>query len=73
MGLPGGMEWLIILGIVIILFGGRKIPDLMKGIGTGIKNFKQAVKDEEKAEITAETEKKNETVTTTKQPEKTTV
>jgi sec-independent protein translocase protein TatA len=59
MGLPGGMEWLIILGIVVILFGGRKIPDLMKGIGTGIKNFKQAVKEEDKPEI-AETEKKTE-------------
>ncbi|EJF07667.1 twin arginine-targeting protein translocase, TatA/E family [Thiovulum sp. ES] len=59
MGLPGGMEWLIILGIVVILFGGRKIPDLMKGIGTGIKNFKQAVKEDEKPEI-AETEKKTE-------------
>jgi sec-independent protein translocase protein TatA len=59
MGLPGGMEWLIILGIVVILFGGRKIPDLMKGIGTGIKNFKQAVKEDEKPEI-AEAEKKTE-------------
>ena len=49
MGMPGGFELVIILGIVVLIFGGKKIPELMKGIGAGIKNFKQAVKDDEEA------------------------
>ena len=36
----GGMEIAIILVIVLLLFGGRKIPELMKGLGKGIKEFK---------------------------------
>ena len=47
MGLPGATELLIVLGIVVIIFGGKKIPELMKGVGSGIKNFKSAVKDDE--------------------------
>lgn len=37
---------LVILGVVVLLFGGRKIPELMKGFGKGIKEFKEATKDE---------------------------
>jgi sec-independent protein translocase protein TatA len=51
MGLPGGTELLVILLIVIILFGAKKIPDLAKGLGTGIKEFKKATKDDDKKEI----------------------
>lgn len=40
----GLTEILLILAVVILLFGGRKIPELMKGIGTGIKEFKKASK-----------------------------
>ena len=47
MGIPSGMELFIILGIVVLLFGGKKIPELMKGVGSGIKNFKNAVKEED--------------------------
>lgn len=36
----GGMEIAVILVIVLLLFGGRKIPELMKGLGKGIKEFK---------------------------------
>lgn len=43
----GTTEILIILGIVVLLFGARKIPELFKGVGTGIKEFKKAAKDEE--------------------------
>ena len=39
-------EILLILGAVLLLFGGKKIPELMKGLGTGIKEFKDATKDE---------------------------
>lgn len=48
LGLPGGPEWLIILAIVLLLFGGRKLPGLMKGLGKGIKEFKDAKKDTSK-------------------------
>jgi sec-independent protein translocase protein TatA len=40
----GGSELLIILIVVLLLFGGRKIPELMKGLGKGIKEFKDASK-----------------------------
>ena len=41
----GAQEMIIILVVVLILFGGTKLPQLMRGMGTGIKEFKQAVKD----------------------------
>jgi len=50
MGMPSGMELLLIFGIVVLLFGAKKIPDLAKGIGKGIKDFKNEMKDEEPAE-----------------------
>ena len=49
-GMPGGPEWLIILAIVLLLFGGKKLPGLMKGLGKGIKEFKDA-KNKEGQEI----------------------
>ncbi len=57
MGMPSGMELLVIALIVLLLFGGKKIPELAKGLGSGIKNFKKAMKEDE-AEITeSKTEK----------------
>ena len=47
MGMPGGMEWILIAFVVLLLFGGKKIPELAKGLGSGIKNFKKAVKDDD--------------------------
>ena len=41
-GLPGGTEIFVILFIVLLLFGGKKIPELMRGIGKGIKEFNNA-------------------------------
>ncbi|MFH2094510.1 MAG: twin-arginine translocase TatA/TatE family subunit [Bacteroidota bacterium] len=49
-GILGGQEILIILIIIIILFGARKIPELMRGVGKGIKEFKDATSDNEQAE-----------------------
>lgn len=42
LSMPGGMEWLWIVLVIIILFGGRKIPELAKGIGKGIREFNDA-------------------------------
>ena len=47
MGMPSIPELLIILAIVVLLFGAKKIPDLAKGMGKGIKDFKKAIKDDE--------------------------
>ena len=43
-----GWEWIILLIVVLLLFGGKKIPELMKGIGKGIKGFKDGMKEIEK-------------------------
>ncbi|AFI04484.1 twin-arginine translocase TatA/TatE family subunit [Helicobacter cetorum] len=40
-------HWVIVLLVIILLFGAKKIPELAKGLGSGIKNFKKAVKDDE--------------------------
>jgi len=45
--IPGGFELILILAVVLLLFGGKKIPQLAKGLGEGIRNFKKSVKDEE--------------------------
>lgn len=59
MGRIGVTEILIILAVVLLLFGGKKIPELMKGLGSGIKEFKNAAKDEQPA-VKKEDEKKEE-------------
>ena len=50
------VQILVIALVILLLFGGRKIPELMKGLGTGIKEFKNATKEEEKK---SEEEKKD--------------
>ena len=45
-GFMGGYEWIVILLAVLLLFGGKKIPELMRGLGSGIKEFKDASKAE---------------------------
>lgn len=44
----GGWEILIIVFVILLLFGGAKIPELMKGLGKGVKSFKEGLKDDEK-------------------------
>ena len=46
-GMVGPQQILVILVIVLLLFGGRKIPELMKGLGQGMKEFKKATKGDE--------------------------
>ena len=47
---PGGTEWILIILAVLILFGGRKIPEFMRGLGRGIREFNDA-KDNVKKEL----------------------
>ncbi|MEM5558489.1 twin-arginine translocase TatA/TatE family subunit [Aliarcobacter cryaerophilus] len=51
MSMPSGMELVIIVIIVLILFGGKKIPELAKGLGSGIRNFKKAIKEDDNEEV----------------------
>lgn len=45
LSLPGGSEWIIIALVVLLLFGGKKIPELMKGFGKGVRSFKDGLND----------------------------
>jgi sec-independent protein translocase protein TatA len=40
--MPGGSEWILIILAVLVLFGGRKIPEFMRGLGKGIREFNDA-------------------------------
>ena len=58
-----GWEWVIVALVVLLLFGGKKIPELMRGLGKGVKSFKQGMKEVEeemneiKKDIETESEK----------------
>jgi len=56
--MPSGYEWILVILAIVLLFGGRKIPELMKGLGQGMKEFKKA-KNEDAAEKPASEEKKD--------------
>ena len=56
----GTTEILVIALIILLLFGGRKIPELMKGLGKGVKSFKDGMKEVEK-DVDINDEKKEET------------
>lgn len=47
LGMMGPWQWVIIGLAILLLFGGKKLPELMKGLGTGIKEFKDATKPED--------------------------
>lgn len=48
LGMIGPWQIVLIVAIILLLFGGKKIPELMKGLGSGIKEFKNASKEDEK-------------------------
>lgn len=56
LGVIGPWQWVIIALVILLLFGGKKIPELMHGLGKGVKSFKAGMKDAEKdiQEIRAE-------------------
>lgn len=57
--MPGGGEWLLIILAIVLLFGGKKIPELMRGIGQGIREFNDA-KSNVKSQIEEGMKKKEE-------------
>lgn len=57
LSMPGGGEWITILIVVVILFGGKKIPELARGIGKGIREFNDAKEGVKKEIETGMTEK----------------
>jgi sec-independent protein translocase protein TatA len=50
MGRLGPTEIILIVAVILLMFGGKKIPELMKGLGTGIKEFKNAAKENQPAD-----------------------
>ncbi len=56
----GPTELLIIFLIILILFGANRLPEIGKGLGKGIKNFKKAIKGEDEIDVTPREEKKEE-------------
>jgi TatA/E family protein of Tat protein translocase len=48
LGMPGGTEWIFIILAVLILFGAKKIPEMMKGVGKGIREFNDAKNEDVK-------------------------
>jgi sec-independent protein translocase protein TatA len=57
--LPSGSEWIIILIVILLLFGGKKIPELMHGLGKGVKSFKDGM-NEAKEELEKPDDKEDE-------------
>ena len=49
-------HWLIVLAVIVLLFGAKKIPELAKGVGQGIKSFKKEMSDDEQNEQITKTE-----------------
>ncbi len=60
MGTGSIWHWVIVLLVIVLLFGAKRIPELAKGLGSGVKNFKKAIKedDEEQEKIAQTTESK---------------
>ena len=57
MGRFGPTEIILIIAVILLMFGGKKIPELMKGLGSGIKEFKNAAKEDQPAAKKNEEEK----------------
>lgn len=58
LGMIGMPQVIVIVVVILLLFGGRKIPELMRGLGTGLKEFKNATKSDEEEEGEEKKEKK---------------
>jgi sec-independent protein translocase protein TatA len=58
LGMPGWSQILLVVIAILLLFGGKKIPELMRGIGQGMKEFKKATSDDDDGKESDETDKK---------------
>jgi len=67
LSMPGGSEWIFILLVILLFFGGKKIPDLMRGIGKGVREFNDA-KDHVKNEINEGMKEKDIAATSVQSP-----
>ena len=54
---PGPWEIILVLLVVVLLFGGRKIPELMKGLGKGVKEFKEGIAEDDESKDKADDKK----------------
>lgn len=66
--MPGGSEWVLIILAVLVLFGGRKIPEFMRGLGKGIREFNDAKNNVKKELEEGMAEKDTKPASTTPQP-----
>jgi sec-independent protein translocase protein TatA len=64
----GPTQWLIVLAIVLLLFGGSRIPEMMKGLGSGMKEFKKGLKEDEEEEKEREARAAKEAAKEVKEP-----
>ena len=67
MGEFSPIHWLIVLAIIVILFGGRRIPEVMRGMGEGIRSFKEGMRGDASAsspQISTQTPPANQTAAT---------
>ncbi|ATA73151.1 MULTISPECIES: twin-arginine translocase TatA/TatE family subunit [Capnocytophaga] len=60
LGIAGPWQIAVVVILILLLFGGKKIPELMRGLGSGIKEFKDATKEPNKDETNSSIEKKQE-------------
>ncbi|MDE0483539.1 MAG: twin-arginine translocase TatA/TatE family subunit [Candidatus Poribacteria bacterium] len=60
-GFPGGVELIIILVIVLLLFGSKKLPELARGLGKSITNFKSGLNEEQQSETETTAQQEKET------------
>ncbi len=58
LGMIGPWQIVLIVAAVLLLFGGRKIPELMRGLGGGVKEFKNAIKEDEDTDTKASSSEK---------------
>jgi sec-independent protein translocase protein TatA len=65
LSMPGGTEWILIILAVLILFGGRKIPEFMRGLGRGIREFNDAKTNVKREIEEGMSEKESKTSSTT--------
>ena len=70
MGTIGIGQWLVLLAIIVLLFGAKKIPELAKGVGKGIKTFKKEMEDDAPVEKIEKDEKETKNEATVTQSEK---